>query len=346
MPAGNTITVQLNQLAVDVSITSPAQGQLFYRDSAKWQNLAVGTSGQFLQTKGAGQNPVWASVTVPTSANPSAVVGTSAVNGSASTFMTSDSAPALSVAITPTWTGVHTWSPTMSANTSTDGQVLATAGTASSGNQYYSPRTRWRGQGWKTTATAASQPVDFIAEVQPVQGTTNPSGNWVLSSQVNGGGYSQALSLDNSGDLTIAGVMGITGTGTKYVPALTFSGDTTAGWWRPAQNQWAWTSSGTTCIQILTAQIKVGANLAFNWAAGADAPSNGVDTGLIRNSAANVGFTNGSSTTYAIIGSKGLFLAEMSAPSTPTGGGSIYVDSSGNLYYLSPGGTSTKLASD
>lgn len=50
---------------------------------------------------------------VPTgSANPSATLGLTAVNGSAATYMTSDSAPALSQAIVPTWTGIHTWSLT------------------------------------------------------------------------------------------------------------------------------------------------------------------------------------------------------------------------------------------
>jgi len=48
---------------------------------------------------------------VPTaSANPSATVGLAAVNGSAATFMTSDSAPPLSQAIAPTWTGTHVFS--------------------------------------------------------------------------------------------------------------------------------------------------------------------------------------------------------------------------------------------
>lgn len=43
-------------------------------------------------------------------ANPTASVGLSAVNGVASTFLRSDGAPALSQAITPTWTGTHTFS--------------------------------------------------------------------------------------------------------------------------------------------------------------------------------------------------------------------------------------------
>jgi hypothetical protein len=50
--------------------------------------------------------------TLPTSASPSATIGLSTVNGTASTYMTSDSAPALSQAISPTWTGAHTFAPT------------------------------------------------------------------------------------------------------------------------------------------------------------------------------------------------------------------------------------------
>jgi hypothetical protein len=42
-----------------------------------------------------------------TSANPTATIGLSAVNGTSTNFMTSDSAPPLSQAIAPTWTGLH-----------------------------------------------------------------------------------------------------------------------------------------------------------------------------------------------------------------------------------------------
>lgn len=40
-------------------------------------------------------------------ANPTASVGLSTVNGSATTYMRSDAAPALDQSITPTWTGAH-----------------------------------------------------------------------------------------------------------------------------------------------------------------------------------------------------------------------------------------------
>lgn len=54
-------------------------------------------------------------------ANPSALVGLSAINGSAPTAMRSDAAPALNQGIAPTWTGQHTFSllpilPNQSAN--------------------------------------------------------------------------------------------------------------------------------------------------------------------------------------------------------------------------------------
>jgi hypothetical protein len=58
---------------------------------------------------------------------------------------------------------------------------------AAAGAQQYSPSVRWTGQGWKTTATAASQAVDFRAYVIPVQGTTNPSSYWTLESAINAG---------------------------------------------------------------------------------------------------------------------------------------------------------------
>ena len=46
---------------------------------------------------------------LPIGANPTASVGLTAVNGSATTFMRSDAAPALGVGISPTWSGTHTF---------------------------------------------------------------------------------------------------------------------------------------------------------------------------------------------------------------------------------------------
>lgn len=52
---------------------------------------------------------------VPTSANPSAQVGPTAVNGTALTFMTSDSAPAINAGAAYTWGGVNTYNARVAA---------------------------------------------------------------------------------------------------------------------------------------------------------------------------------------------------------------------------------------
>lgn len=43
-------------------IGTPSQGTMIFRGASAYQNLAPGTSGYFLQTQGAGANPVWAAV--------------------------------------------------------------------------------------------------------------------------------------------------------------------------------------------------------------------------------------------------------------------------------------------
>jgi hypothetical protein len=49
---------------------------------------------------------------IPAAANPTSTIGTTASNGVATTFMRSDAAPAINQAMTPTWTGVHTFNGT------------------------------------------------------------------------------------------------------------------------------------------------------------------------------------------------------------------------------------------
>jgi hypothetical protein len=51
-----------------------------------------------------------------TGGNPTALVGLTAVNGAASTFIRSDGAPAMDQSITPTWTGAHIFNSTVYVN--------------------------------------------------------------------------------------------------------------------------------------------------------------------------------------------------------------------------------------
>lgn len=89
--------------------------------------------------------------------------------------------------------------------TTADSLILQNTTAAAAGAQQVSPASRWRGQGWKTTATAASQTVDFRAYVLPVQGTTAPTGSWKLQASINGGAYSDVFAVDSGGAITHAG---------------------------------------------------------------------------------------------------------------------------------------------
>lgn len=100
-PAYNTMSA-----ALDDAISS-TQGTILYRSATGWVGLAPGTATNVLTTGGAGANPSWAAAGSGTVANPTASVGLTAVNGTATSAIRSDGAPALSQAITPTWTGAH-----------------------------------------------------------------------------------------------------------------------------------------------------------------------------------------------------------------------------------------------
>ena len=81
----------------------------------------------------------------------------------------------------------------------TNGLILDNPTNAGNLSQQKSPPIVWRGNGWKTTATAASQPVRFIADVLPVQGTSAPSATWRLSSSINGAAFGDRLAVTSGG---------------------------------------------------------------------------------------------------------------------------------------------------
>lgn len=114
-------------------------------------------------------------------------------NGGTSTaaFMTLSSAGSLmlNTATDPAVAGVVSSIVTSASNTSKDGLVLTDSTAATAANQQYSPRIRLTGQGWKTTATAASQAVDWIIENQPTQDAATPGTTLAILGQENAGGY-------------------------------------------------------------------------------------------------------------------------------------------------------------
>ena len=119
-----------------VSLTADVSGILPLANGGTGANLsATGGAGQYLKQSSAGgvvSVGTIAAADLPGSfsglANPTATIGLTAVNGSATTAMRSDAAPALSQAIVPTWTGIHTFSNTTASTSTTTGAVVVTGG--------------------------------------------------------------------------------------------------------------------------------------------------------------------------------------------------------------------------
>lgn len=73
---------------------------------------------------------------------------------------------------------------------------------ASNTNQQNSPGIFWEGQAWKTDATAASQSIRFRSYVVCVQGSSEPSGNLVFASSINGGAFLNPIRFYSDGLLS------------------------------------------------------------------------------------------------------------------------------------------------
>lgn len=82
--------------------------------------------------------------------------------------------------------GIFTHTSAAIGATSTAGAIYQNTTAAGSGAQQWSPALRFIGQGWKTAATAGSQPVEFRFETVPVQGNTNPLAEFRLTPYING----------------------------------------------------------------------------------------------------------------------------------------------------------------
>jgi hypothetical protein len=80
--------------------------------------------------------------------------------------------------------------------TSSDGLLIYNNSAATNGNQQWSPRLHWYGEGWQTSGTPQTQIVDVIAEIQPLQGTSAPpSAALVFSTQSAAAGYNPQFTI-------------------------------------------------------------------------------------------------------------------------------------------------------
>jgi hypothetical protein len=98
--------------------------------------------------------------------------------------------------------GVLTDTQTIAA-TSTDGLVLANPTAATGGTPgQWSPRLHFKGAGFVNFG-GASQVCEFIAEAQVQGGFGAPVANLVISSQINGGGWTPGVSISSIGSITL-----------------------------------------------------------------------------------------------------------------------------------------------
>ncbi|HEY8780138.1 MAG TPA: hypothetical protein VIM16_00850 [Mucilaginibacter sp.] len=140
-------------------------------------------------------------------ANPTGLVGLTAVNGVALTVPRSDSSPALNQAIAPIWTGVHTWNPIALANS------LVVKSAVASYNPFFAGYWTPVGGGLTFGTTIQANP----------SGTNNSS--WASRSVSNLGGLHVEMIFDyeNSGNVGVSGYVDLSGIGIgprNYNPTL------------------------------------------------------------------------------------------------------------------------------
>lgn len=97
-------------------------------------------------------------------------------------------------------------------NDTMTGLLLENTTDAAAGAQQFSPMLQWRGQGWKLAATAASQSVQFAAQLEPTEGGVTPGGHLQFKTNINGIGYVDGVAFGTNGQvLAIDGNSGTPG---------------------------------------------------------------------------------------------------------------------------------------
>jgi hypothetical protein len=244
-------------------------------------------------------------------ANPTASIGLTAVNGSASTAMRSDAAPALDQAIAPTWTAAHTWSQSIAAGETATAQTLINTGAASLGNQRHSPATVKTGEGWGSGGTGRTA-ISFQDFVQPIQGTT-ARGAWILQSQIGTGGTWTTVArigTDSASSILIGTAMRINGNfpdsigfgSSAYASVFAVGSNGRTVLASPATLGWMSSTSGTQGDVV--ADTMLGRQAAANLRQGAaDAAAPVAQTSSVQSVVAGTSNTAGANRTYS--GSQG-----------------------------------------
>lgn len=213
-------------------------------------------------------------------ANPTASIGLSAVNGSASTAMRSDAAPALSQSITPTWTGLHTFnlSTTPSTVLLLDIGALGTDGTRNSHNIVFRGRSR--------SAVQHTPEWRVLTEVTSNVGASRIS----FQHQYDSGGWTPIMYCDDTGLLTATAFQG-DGSLITSIDISNVSGNLTANALTMNTNKLVGRSSASTGA---LEEITVGSGLSLSGGTLSTVSSGGISwsetTGTTQSMAVNTGY--------------------------------------------------------
>ena len=193
--------------------------------------------------------------------------GTAALLATANAFTAAQSITAGSNSATP------------AAGLTVQNTTAATAGTQSA-----SPYTVWTGYGWKTTATAGSQDCNYRAYVLPVQGSANPTANWVLQRSINGESFADAVTISgayNNVDTTLT----LNG---RFGTALSLGTNGQYGTLSLNSGGFLISNGGTENFFISGTGPIVGSNQYYAWTSASGNPRGTVDTWLGRKAAASI----------------------------------------------------------
>ncbi len=210
---GGLVSVATPTTTPALTVAGTSGGIPYFSGAATWASSAAGTINHVVGWGGAGSAPVDLGVLPTVTGGTCTNQAATAISGSAVPTCTTITSAYVDSSIAPTAsptlvTPAITTSGTLSNNglgTSPAGGYIAQNTTAAAASaQQYSPPVTWIGQGWKTTATAASQTVRWDSYVVPIQGAAAPTGKLLFLPTINASPVGTGIELCSSNANNIA----------------------------------------------------------------------------------------------------------------------------------------------
>lgn len=241
VPGATQAGLNVGSVASNPSV--PTNGDLWYNSTGNVLNARIGGTTVALSsgtgfatisgTPSAGQIASWTSASAiqgvaasTLTGNPTTSIGLSVSNGTASTFMRSDGAPALSQAITPFWTAQHNWE-------FGSGGTVPTALNAAQTPVRFASAGTIEGANWANVGAALVGRVAGGVRATPAATPADQA-----LTQISGTGYDTAFSGTLAGQegLFADGLWSVSNHGTYWTWQGTPNGSTTMATWMTLRN--------------------------------------------------------------------------------------------------------------